>query len=169
MPPIFATVDLAGAFSLEGPLTYLHMTEAEVRAALEAAPRPPVARWYHATTEQAARAAVVQGLVPSCWCEGDSCCVFGYSSLEELPPRRRRDWLIEIESRALPGQLKAWWVPPQAIRGAHHQGHFYTAGELRDRPTPLIEVAETCGCELAEINREQIARWRRLCQSIALR
>jgi hypothetical protein len=70
--------------------------------------------------------------------------------------------MVEVESCGLPGQLKAWWVPPQAIRGAWHDGRFHTRAELATHPLVCAVVVETCSCELEEITREQIARWRAL-------
>jgi hypothetical protein len=161
--PLISSASEAGAFPLAGPLTYLHADLAEIREYIASDERPPVSLWFHATSEEAARAAAVEGLIPSCWCGRDSCCVFGYSSLDDVPERRQRDWIIEVESRALPGQLKAWWVPPQAIRGAWHEGGFHTRDELATSPAQRAAVAETCSCELHELTREQIMRWRAHC------
>jgi hypothetical protein len=161
MPPI-SSVSKAGAFPLVGPVTYLHADLEEVRAHLHRGECPPPTVWFHATTEASACAAAKEGLVPSCWCAGDSCCVFGYSSRDEVPRWHRADWIIEIESRALPGQLKAWWVPPQAIRGAWHEDRFYSRAELAARAVASATVGATCQCELHELTREQIARWRSL-------
>lgn len=162
MPLTYGDSD-AGAFPLAGPLTYLRADFAEIREHLESAEFAPVSIWFHATSEHAARAAAVEGLVPSCWCGGDSCCVFGRSSLNEVPRWRRADWVVEIESRALPGQLKAWWVPPQAIRGAWHEGQFFTREDLVARSGLADAVGESCPCDLHELTREQIARWRAAC------
>jgi hypothetical protein len=167
MPPIFNLGDRNGAFPRDRPLTYLHLTEAEVRALRAQAP-PPEVTWFHATSEEAACAAALYGLVPSCWRGGDSCCVFGYSFREEIPLRRRRDWIVEVHSRALPGQLKAWWVPPQAIHGAWHHDRFHPATDLRERAAEIPEVRQQCGCDLALVTAEEIARWRQVAAMLNL-
>jgi hypothetical protein len=147
--------ECAGAFPALGPLTYLPLDLAAVRAALDGDYERP-RTWFHATNEAAARSAAVQGLLPSCWVGGD-CCVFGHDETERA---RRGDWLLEIRSPALPGQLKAWWVPPQAVRGAWHRGRFVGRNELRQGAVALYAVHGSCDCELAALTVEQVARWR---------
>lgn len=145
-----------GAFSALGPLTYLHLSEDEVRAALSGEfGRERV--WFHATDEASARSAALQGLVPSCWRGGDCCCVFGH---DERVDNRRGRWLLEIRSAALPGQLKAWWVPPDAIRGAWYDGRFVEAAELRREAVGVAEPDGSCECDLASLTAEQVALWR---------
>jgi hypothetical protein len=147
---------VSGAFPELGPLTYLFLSAAEVRAALGGVfGREAV--WFHATDEVAARSAALQGLLPSCWVGGDCCCVFGH---DDRARTRRGQWLLEIHSLALPGQLKAWWVPPQAIRGAWHGGAFIPADELRRGAVALAEPDGSCDCDLAALTTEQIALWR---------
>lgn len=145
-----------GAFPALGPLTYLHLDSAEVSAALESEAGPECI-WYHATDEASARSAALQGLVPSCWRGGDCCCIFGQ---DERLENARRPWLLEIRSPALPGQLKAWWVPAYAIQGAWHRGQFISVAELRQGATALADPAGSCECNLAALTREQVARWR---------
>src|SRR4051812_39332423 len=118
-----------------------------------------LSRWYHATTEAAATSAAWQGLVPGCWQGGDCCCVCGYDSLDEVPVHRS-EWILEIYSRAYDGQAKAWWVPPQAIRGAWNRGAFYEATELRERGEPLLGEVDGCVCNLADLTLEQARLWR---------
>jgi hypothetical protein len=73
----------------------------------------------------------------------------------------RGDWVLEVHSRALPEQQKAWWVPVSAISGAWHSGVFYKAADLRERGGPMVAPADSCTCELAELVAEQVALWRR--------
>lgn len=150
--------DRLGAFPRIGPLTYLADDVVEARAGLRGE-YPTLRRWFHATTEEAAASAAWQGLVPGCWHGGDCCCVCGYDSLDEIP-RHRGDWIVEIYSRAYDGQAKAWWVPPQAIRGAWNDGVFYEAAELRERGGPLLGAVSGCSCNLNELTREQAGAWR---------
>ena len=150
--------DRLGAFPRIGPLTYLAADVAEARARLHG-DYPSPRRWFHATSEEAAASAAWQGLVPGCWQGGDCCCVCGYDSLDEVP-RHRRDWILEINSRVYDGQARAWWVPPQAIRGAWKDGVFYEAVELRARGRPLLGDVRGCSCNLSELTREQAAVWR---------
>jgi hypothetical protein len=145
-----------GAFPRLGPLTYLFLSEAEVRAAL-GGEYGEERLWFHATDEAAARSAALQGLLPSCWLGGDCCCVFGHDDREQA---RRGEWLLEILSPALPGQLKAWWVPPEAIRGAWHHGAFVPAAELRQNAVPLCGPSTACECDLGRLTAEQVSRWR---------
>lgn len=152
----------SGAFPLEGPLTYMFLSPSEVAEHLAGGAFSPRRVWLHATSVEAARAIARQGIVPSCWVGGDSCGVFGYDSAEEIPMYRRQAWLVEVESAALAGQIKAWWVPPSAIRGAWHDGAFVTAAELRAEDAPLLEPVG-CACELSAITSEQIACWRAAC------
>ena len=72
----------------------------------------------------------------------------------------RGDWILEIYSRAYDGQAKAWWVPPQAIRGAWNLGVFYDAVDLRARGGPLLPDVGGCTCNLAELTLEQARLWR---------
>jgi hypothetical protein len=148
-----------GAFPVAGPVVYLPGDPDELRRVLTG-PYPSPRRWFHATYEHVAVAACQQGLVPACWRGGDSCGVFGYDRLEDLPTWRGDAWVLEVRSRALEGPLKAWWVPAQAIRGAWFRGAFYPAFDLRQRRADLIEPFDTCGCEVAPLTADQIALWR---------
>jgi hypothetical protein len=153
------TFDLLGAFPVAGPVVYLPGDTSELRRML-AGPYPPLQRWFHATYEHVAVAACQQGLIPACWQGGDSCGVFGYDQLQDLPIWRQDPWVLEVRSRALDGPLKAWWVPAHAIRGAWHGGVFYPAVDLRQREAELVEPAGTCECELVALTGEQITLWR---------
>jgi hypothetical protein len=144
-----------GAFSLSGPVTYLAGSCAEVDELL-AANYPAPTTWFHGTTRVAAISACWQGIVPSCWCGGDSCCVFGTDSRDAVAPHH--DWVLEIHSPALPGQLKAWWVPPQAIRGAWNGGLFTPAEAIREMGVPLLQPTG-CPCEISEKTRQEIEKW----------
>jgi hypothetical protein len=150
--------DRAGAFPTLGPLPYLHLSPRAVGAAL-AGDYPPARRWYHGTTEAAAMSALAQGLLPGCWVGSGDCCVFGYDAREEIPAQRN-ECVLEIYSRALPGQLKAWWVPPQAIVGIWHDRKFAEAAALLDAATPSLAPRGAYTCELAELVAEQVALWR---------
>lgn len=150
--------DRAGAFPTLGPLPYLHLTPGAVAAAL-AADYPPPRRWYHGTTEDAALSALAQGLLPGCWVGSGDCCVFGYDAREAIP-RQRRECVLEIYSCALPGQPKAWWVPPQAIVGLWRDDEFVEAPALRGAAEPALTPSGTCACDLAAVVAEQVARWR---------
>jgi hypothetical protein len=154
-----------GAFSLSGPVTYLAGSCAELEELL-AANYPAPTTWFHGTMREAAISACWQGLVPSCWCDGDTCCVFGVDSLDMVGPHH--DWVLEINSPAIPGQLKAWWVPPHAIRGAWHRGLFLPAAMLREMGTPLLRPAG-CSCELAAKTAEEIGEWSRMLASRSAR
>jgi hypothetical protein len=147
-----------GAFPLRGPVTYLHLTVTEVREALRG-PYPATTTWFHQTDEAEAASAVWQGLIPSCWVGGDGCCVFGDDRRQPASPYRG-DWILEVQSPALPEQQRAWWVPPARIVGSWHDGGFYSATELRELGPPLLRPTGTCGCDLAELVGEQVALWR---------
>jgi hypothetical protein len=101
-------------------------------------------------------------LVPSCWYGGDCCCVCGYDARNQVPAHRG-EWVLEIYSRAYDGQAKAWWVPPQAIRGAWNLGVFYEAAELRERGGPLLTNVAGCACNLAPLTLKQGQLWRTKC------
>ena len=154
---VYRASDFAGAFPAAGPVTYLHLTPAEAQE-LMLTPPPAERRWFHATYEHVARAASIEGLVPSCWAGGDSCCVFGYDRLVDIPVHRG-GWLLEIHSRALPSQLKAWWVPAAAIRGVWRGGEWMSREVLR-RETVATSNPAGCSCDLAELTSAQIAEWR---------
>jgi len=149
--------DRVGAFSLSGPATVLATSEEELRALMRAN-FPAVSVWFHGTNRAAAASAAWQGLVPSCWCGGDNCCVFGEAHRAAVAPHH--DWVIDIRSAALPGQLKAWWVPPQFIEGAWNEGHFYGPDDLRAMGGPLLRPVG-CRCELAGATATQLKDWRR--------
>jgi hypothetical protein len=102
------------------------------------------------------------GVVPSCWLDGDVCGVCGRDRLEDFRSHQG-DWILEIESPALEGAIKAWWVPPEAIRGAWHDGRFHEIGELREMfDSPEAEpTCDGCACPLHPLVHEQIELWRR--------
>jgi hypothetical protein len=150
--------DRLGAFPHIGPLTYIADDVVHARETMHG-DYPTLRRWFHAATEEAAASAAWQGLVPGCWQGGDCCCVCGSDSLDEVPSYRG-DWILEIYSRACDGQAKAWWVPPQAIRGAWNLGAFYDAVELRERGGPLLDEVSGCACNLSELTSEQAHLWR---------
>lgn len=152
--------DLLGAFPLLGPVTYMLLGIEGVRAALRG-PYPERRIWYHATWESTLGSILRVGIIPSCWWGGDGCCVFGYDRWEEIPEHRRNAWVLDVHSSALPGQLKAWWVPPSAIRGAWHDGTLHEPAELRSRhPATPLEATDGCSCELRWLVAEQQRFWR---------
>jgi hypothetical protein len=146
-----------GAFPALGPVTYLPIGEDEVEAAL-LTPAPEEQTWFHATNEYAARAACRQGLIPSCWVGGDSCCVFGYDTRGDIPAYRG-EWVLEIRSHALASQLKAWWVPVNAIRRIWTRGEALLPSAVAARAVRLASP-KGCDCELAGQTKAQIERWR---------
>jgi hypothetical protein len=150
----------AGAFPLLGPLPYLHLSLEAARAALGAGPYPSETTWFHVTYDPVLPMILRTGLVPACWWGGDTCAIFGIDALEKVPTWRRHDWIIEIHSPALPGQVKAWWVPSSAIRGAWRHGIFYPADAL---PSPASarppSLNRGCECEFASLVGEQQQRW----------
>jgi hypothetical protein len=148
-----------GILPLLGPVPYLAESDREARALL-AGPCPSERTlWLHATSCEVALIAAHQGLIPSCWHGGDGCVVFGCADPEDAVPPRG-DALIEIESRALPGQQRAWWVPWPLIRGAWMRGKFVTVGQLRDRPMLRGTEVCPCACPLSSLVSEQQALWR---------
>ena len=157
----FHVHEFLGAFPVVGPVTYLKMSPAEVRAAL-AGPYPAESVWFHATSYEAAISAIHCGLIPSCWWGLDSCCVFGCNRLDDVPAYRRAGWILEVHSAALDNQLKAWWVPAAAIHGVWHEGVFHDRADFRSQAPRLPVVKETCCCDLAELTAIEIAAWRRL-------
>jgi hypothetical protein len=153
------TIPPLGAFPEAGPVTYLRLGVGEVRSALGGA-YPKLAIWYHATIEEYVPSICTFGLVPSCWWGSDGCCVFGADKWSDAVARGT-GWVIEIESACLPGQLRAWWVPADAIRGGWNEDRFYPREEL----APLVEAAPPvrngCWCDLTELVSEQIGLWRK--------
>lgn len=151
--------DQLGRLPLTGPLPYLTEREAHARQ-LQAGPHPSTTvRWLHATSLAVARVAAYRGLVPSCWRGGDACVVFGEDDRRDVKDRYG-DAVIEIRSRALPGQLRAWWVPPTLILGAHHGGRFLSTTELRATPIELMDDVQPCPCPLSRLVAEQQRLWR---------
>lgn len=146
-----------GSFPMRGPVTYLHLSPEEVDDAFRG-PRPPIRRWFHATRAEFIGSICVQGILPSCWSGGDTCGVCGYDKLTQLPAELGQ-WALEVESPALPGDLKAWWVPSTAIRGAWCDGLFYPADALRIDARPLL-TPTGCPCEMSAMTDDQIAIWR---------
>lgn len=156
--------DEGGILPDAGPVPYLTLDEQHARRLL-AGPQPTASStWVHATTTQVAVTAAHQGLVPSCWRGGDGCVVFGSSGPDDVHPCRGQA-LVEVHSRAIAGQLRAWWVPRVHVRGALIAGEFVTATELRGTtPGPVPDVTP-CSCPLAGLVCEQQALWRRTCKS----
>src|SRR5436853_444325 len=137
-----------GVLPAEGPVPYL---PEEGRPAAErfATVKPTAVRtWFHATWEPMPAVASRQGLIPSCWRGGDCCVVFGHDERVEPSPLKG-DVIIEVRSRALPGQLKCLWVPWWCIVGAWREGAFVPAERLRDEPVELLDLTAGCGCELS--------------------
>jgi hypothetical protein len=97
--------------------------------------------------------------MPSCWVGRDGCCVFGSDRLDAASALRG-DWVLEICSRALPEQQKAWWVPAAAIRGGWHADVFYDRAALRELGPPLLAPTGSCACELTMLVAEQVELWR---------
>lgn len=151
--------DSVGAFPLRGPITYLaNLTVVEAREALMGA-YLPMTTWFHQTGRAEAASAAWQGLIPSCWVGGDGCCVFGDDNRDTVSPFRG-DWVVEVRSRALPEQQKAWWVPSAQIIGAWSDDIFYPPDALRALGPALLNPTGTCACDLAELVAEQVALWR---------
>jgi hypothetical protein len=148
--------DRLGAFPIRGPLTYLRLTPAEVQEALAGPYRLPTV-WFHMTHQAEAASAAWQGLIPSCWVGGDGCCVFGADRPDASA--LRGDWVLEICSRALPEQQRAWWVPAAAIRGGWHADVFYGRAALRELGPPLLSPTGSCACELTRLVAEQVGFW----------
>jgi hypothetical protein len=87
--------------------------------------------------------------------------VLGLDSLEAFLQRRRHLWILEVESPALDGDIKAWWVPPKAIRGAWRRDRFYSRNELAPITADAgMESVAGCDCPLSPICRQQQAVWR---------
>lgn len=152
----------AGAFPGTDPLTYVLQDPAEARAALSSGPYQPISTWYHATYDYAFPSIIHTGLIPSCWWDGDMCAVFGYDTRASIPMYRRSGWILELNSPALLGPVKAWWVAPTAITGAWHDGIFYPVHAMLSvvDPTPLPATRHGCSCSLAELTTEQQELWR---------
>ena len=146
-----------GAFSIAGPAVYLTDDPGEASALLRDR-RPPPAIWFHATSREGATSAARWGILPGCWRGHDTCAIFGVESLDGVHAHHG-DWILEIRSRALACQAKAWWVPPRSILGAWHERAFTRAQALRaaDASPPALRA---CSCGLSGLVREQIAAWR---------
>lgn len=152
--------DPDGSFSERGPATYLTEDPDECMELLDA-PLPPRSTWFHGTSEAVARRACSVGLLPGCWLEEGCCAVLGYSSREEFLLRLEHLWIVEVEGRALEGDVKAWWVPRQAIVGAWFRDAFYSKADLAEATVAEIPLVDGCGCGLTGICRWQQAAWRR--------
>jgi hypothetical protein len=153
-----------GAFPALGPITYLYLSVPEVERALETGPYRPMTRWFHATTREVAALALEQGLTPSCWRHRDTCAIFGYDSIDDLPAYRQSSWILEIESAALTGQLKAWWAPARSIRAVWHKGRRRAVAPRLIYPELRGQV-DGCACELSELTRAEQLTWRRQIRS----
>ncbi|MFL5901779.1 MAG: hypothetical protein ACJ75S_11360 [Solirubrobacterales bacterium] len=147
-----------GVLPSEGPLPYLFDDgrPAEERAA---GPLPETATtWWHRTHEPVPTIAARQGLIPSCWRGGDACVVFGRDRRRVL--RGQGEVVIEVCSRALPGELKALWVPWWCVIGVWREDGFTTAEELRTEPVELLDAGGGCECQLSDFMIEQQRLWR---------
>ena len=159
----FVPVHHLGAFPMAGPVTYLTDDPEECRRIM-AGPYPERRIWYHGTTERVARLACIQGIAPGCWIgTGGECCgILGYNSLHQFLRRRGHLWIIEIEGRALDGDVKAWWVPYSDVRGVWHLDRFVPRPEVvRGNHEPTTQPRVGCDCGLSEICSEQQELWRR--------
>ncbi len=152
-----------GAFPEAGPVTYLQLSRPQILAAMRG-PYPASRTWYHATSWDAAVSACRYGLLPSCWWGSDTCCVCGYDRPEDLPEYRRRDWILEIHSAALPGQVKCWWVPAYAIQGGWYERSFHQRSDLLTGSPSIPKVGDGCWCDLSALSAAEIYDWRRSIQ-----
>jgi hypothetical protein len=154
---------LDGTFPLTGPVTYLTDDPNAARALLDHGEFPEPTTWWHVTDLGSLSSVLVIGLVPGCWRGGDTCAVFGIDALADVPRWRRHDPIVEIRSAALPGQVKAWWVPPTAIRGVWRSGTFIPAHQLSDAyplQIPPSDITDGCPCRLTRLSRDQQTAWR---------
>lgn len=149
-----------GSFSERGPAPYLTDDPDECRALLEG-PLRPKSTWFHGTTETVARIACSVGLVPGCWLGAGRCAVMGYSSRDEFLLRAGHLWIVEVETRALEGDVKAWWVPPEAIVGVWSHDVFFSKDELLLNPAPVPPLVDGCACGLSDVCRQEQKAWRR--------
>lgn len=166
VPPPDGSVedDRLGVLPTAGPVPYLTDSEEEARRLLAGAQSSRDITWLHATSVEVARIAAHRGLVPSCWRGGDCCVVFGSADADDVKPSRR-DALVEVVSRAIPGQLRAWWVPRARITGAWVAGAFIPAEQLREPPVALVDGVRPCECPLSALVGEQQELWRRTWQT----
>jgi hypothetical protein len=148
-----------GVLPVAGPVPYLTDSEQEARRLL-ASPQPAGdLTWLHATSLEVARIAAHRGLGPSCWRSGDCCVVFGSANADDVK-HSRGEALVEVVSRAIPGQLRAWWVPRRRIRGAWVADQFIPAEQLREPPVTLVDDVRPCACPLSTLVAEQQQLWR---------
>jgi hypothetical protein len=87
--------------------------------------------------------------------------VCGHDALDDVH-LHQGPWVLEIESPALRGQLKSWWVPASAIKGAWHEGSFISAVDMRSVDAPPPVEVHPCHCWLNGLVAEQIQIWRSL-------
>jgi hypothetical protein len=152
--------DQLGVLPLAGPVPYLTLSKRRARTLL-LGPRPTVAStWVHATSVDNALTASRHGLIPSCWRGGDACVVFGSSGPDDIHPARAPA-LVEVHSLAIPGQLRAWWVPRAQVVGAWIDGEFVNVQALRATGQCRLADVTPCSCPLADLVREQQELWRR--------
>lgn len=150
---------LDGSLPEAGAVPYLLDDETQARDALRGRRGAPL-RWFHATDAETAFIAVRQGLMPSCWRGGDCCGICGHDDFDDVH-LHQGPWVLEIVSRALPGQVKAWWVPPSAIQGGWLDGVFTTAEEMRaSAPLCPDDDARPCPCGLSQLVEDHIRAWR---------
>lgn len=149
-----------GSFPTAGPVVYLTEVEAQAQRLFKSAPGPE-RRWFHATSVDAGIAAIHNGLIPSCWRGGDCCVVCGHDSLDDVHSHQG-PWVLEIYSAALPGQLKAWWVPASAICGVWIEGNFQCADQIRATTTaPPLTPTSKCHCQLGSLVEREIGCWQK--------
>lgn len=154
-----------GVLPLEGPLPYLHDNGENPADRLKSELPSTVRTWWHFTHEPVPAIAARQGLIPSCWQGGDGCVVFGHDDFEpgELPDGVSA---IEVQSRALEGQLKALWVPWFCVVGAWRGRNFVPSSELLLEEVQLVDPVGECrcspssSCELSSLMIEQQDLWR---------
>jgi hypothetical protein len=144
--------DLLGVFPLGNAIPYTRRWER-----LGPDNTPLFSTWYHGTWESRVGDIARYGLVPSCWLEGfpcSNCCVFGFDNIDN----KYGDWVIQIYSRVEKAcQAKAWWVPPQNILGAWHEGKFHGRHELVNYPKSefTIRCCQNPNCDFTRIMYNQ--------------
>lgn len=168
-PQASATV-YPGALPVDGPPHMLLADPDEaVAAASQSVPYRP-ATWWHQTEHDKVGRILRRGLLPGCWIGHDTCVVFGVDQRPTSDDGRIGGdvAIVEVHSPVPRGDVKALWVPANAIRGFWHAGSFTSrADALAAQDTSDWSTISTsggsvagCPCDMARFCAALQEQWR---------
>lgn len=137
--------------SVGDPFMYVANSSPQARGMLASGRHHSTRTWWHESTPDRIPSIVQNGLLPGCWLGSGECAVFG---LDHRPEPTPHAVVVEVQSPAPLGDVKAWWVPPSAIMGVWvNDGGFLRRAELMDQVPDEAKLPRRnhCRCPLSQM------------------